>query len=81
MNLLLTIVLGGIAGWVASVVMHRSKKQGMLMDIVLGVVGSFVGGYVMTLLGQPGVTGFNLYSLAVSIGGACLVIAIGRAIK
>jgi uncharacterized membrane protein YeaQ/YmgE (transglycosylase-associated protein family) len=81
MNILLTLILGGIAGWIASIVMHRNKKQGMLMDIVLGIVGSFVGSYIMTFLGQAGVTGFNVYSLAVAVGGACLVIAIGRALK
>jgi uncharacterized membrane protein YeaQ/YmgE (transglycosylase-associated protein family) len=51
------------------------------MDIVLGVIGSLVGGLAMNFLGAPGVTGFNLYSLGVSVLGAILLIAIGRALR
>jgi uncharacterized membrane protein YeaQ/YmgE (transglycosylase-associated protein family) len=76
MGLILMLILGAVAGWLASVVMR--SPNGLLMDMVLGIVGSFVGGFVMNLLGQPGFTGFNLYGLLVSFIGAVLVIYIGR---
>ena len=78
MEFVLMIVLGAIAGWIASVIMGTNDSQGMLMDIVLGIVGAIVGGFVMTFFGQPGVTGFNLYSLIVSTIGAVLLIGLGR---
>lgn len=78
MNFILMIILGGVAGWLASIIMKNNHKQGMLMDIVLGVVGSFVGGWGMNMLGYAGVTGFNLYSLAVSVLGACVLVFVGR---
>ncbi len=81
MNILLWIVLGGFAGWVASLVMKRDDRQGLVGDIVLGIVGAVIGGFVMTMLGGQGVTGFNLYSLLVAIIGAVGVIWIARAIR
>jgi uncharacterized membrane protein YeaQ/YmgE (transglycosylase-associated protein family) len=78
MGLLLTLLFGAIAGMIASSVMRSSN--GMLMDIVLGIVGSFVGSWVMSLFGQTGTTGFNIWSLFVSVVGAIVVIALGRMI-
>jgi len=78
MDFLLWIVLGGLAGWIASQVMGSSR--GVLSDIILGIIGALVGGFTMNLLGQPGVTGFNLYSLLVSVLGAVVLIWIGRKI-
>ena len=76
MNILIWIVLGAIAGWIAGIVMKSDR--GLLEDIILGIVGSFVGGFVFNLMGQSGVTGFNLYSILVSAVGAMIVIFIGR---
>lgn len=78
MNFLLWILFGAIAGWVASVVMKTNASQGMLMDIIMGIIGALVGGWLFNQFGQPGVTGFNLYSFLVAIIGACVVIFIGR---
>jgi uncharacterized membrane protein YeaQ/YmgE (transglycosylase-associated protein family) len=78
MSFLLWIVLGALAGWIASIVMRTDEQQGWLMNIVMGIVGAFVGGLVMNLLGQPGVTGFDLYSILVAIGGAVLLIWLSR---
>lgn len=77
MELLLAIILGGLAGWLASVLMH-SPSQGVLKDIILGILGSLSGSFIFGLFGQAGVTGFNLYSLAVSVVGAIVLIALGR---
>ncbi|MGI5841140.1 MAG: GlsB/YeaQ/YmgE family stress response membrane protein [Patescibacteria group bacterium] len=81
MNLLLWILLGLIAGWLASVIMKTNAEQGPILDIVLGIVGAIVGGLVMNLLGFGGVTGFNIGSILVATLGAIVLIAIGRAIK
>lgn len=81
MNILLWIILGALSGWIASVVMKINGSQGLLMDIIMGVIGAVVGGFVLNLIGQPGVTGFNLYSFIVSIFGAILVIWLGRIVR
>jgi uncharacterized membrane protein YeaQ/YmgE (transglycosylase-associated protein family) len=78
MNLLLFVILGAIAGWLASVIMRTNSQQGVLMDIVLGIIGAFVGGMVMNLFGAPGATGFDLYSIVVATLGAVLLIALRR---
>ncbi len=81
MGILLWIVLGLIAGWLASVIMKTDASQGPVMDIVLGIVGAVVGGYVMNALGSSGVTGLNLYSVLVATLGAVILIWIGRMIQ
>ncbi len=68
------IILGLIAGWLASKIMGTSGTQGVLMDIVLGIVGALVGGFVFSLFGTAGVTGFNIWSLIVATIGAVIVI-------
>lgn len=65
--------MGLIAGFIASKIVNGSG-QGLLLDIVLGIVGAVVGGYLFTALGATGVTGFNLYSMFVAIVGAVVVI-------
>lgn len=79
MSILLWIVFGAIVGWIASAFMGTS--EGLLLDIVLGIVGAVLGGWLMSFLGQSGVTGFNLYSFLVAILGAVVVIAIVRALR
>lgn len=79
MEFLTWIILGALAGWVASLIMRTNAEQGALMNIVLGIIGAFVGGFIVNLFGAPGVTGFNLYSVLVAILGAALVIGIGKA--
>ena len=70
------IVLGGIAGWLASIIMKRNDQMGCIMNIVAGIVGAFVGGWVFSLFGGQGVTGFNLQSLLVAFVGAVIVLAV-----
>lgn len=80
LNIILWIIFGALAGWLASIVVGNNVRQGLVGDILLGIVGAIVGGFLMNLLGAPSVTGFNLYSLLVAIGGAIVLIAIGRAV-
>lgn len=77
MDLLLFVVLGGIAGWIASMIMGTDARQGWLMNVVLGIVGAFFGGFLMNLLGLQGASGFNLYSLIVAIVGAVALVWLG----
>ncbi len=81
MGIILWIIFGAIAGWIASVIMKTSSSQGTVTDIVLGIIGAVVGGFLMGLVGKPGVGGFDVYSLVVAVIGAIVVIYAGRLIK
>lgn len=81
MGIILWIIFGGLAGWMASVIMKNNSNQGTVTDIIMGIIGAIVGGFLMGLVGQSGVNGFNLYSFIVAIIGAIVVIYIGRMIK
>jgi uncharacterized membrane protein YeaQ/YmgE (transglycosylase-associated protein family) len=81
MNFLLFIILGGIAGWLASIIMHTNARQGVFLNIVVGIVGAFLGGLLFRMFGAAGVTGFNLWSLVVALIGAVVLLAIVRAVK
>jgi uncharacterized membrane protein YeaQ/YmgE (transglycosylase-associated protein family) len=81
MGILLWIIFGALAGWIASVIMKTNAKQDTMMDIVLGIVGAIVGGFLMGMIGQTGVTGFNLYSLVVAVIGSMIVIYLGRMMR
>lgn len=76
MNIILWIIFGAIVGWLASVIMGSGHS--IVWDIILGIIGALLGGFIMNALGSPGVTGFNLYSFIVAIIGAMIIIWIGR---
>lgn len=79
MGLLSWIIVGGLAGWLAKKFMKSS--YGMLTNIVIGIIGSFVGGFVYSLFGKTGVTGINLRSIWVALLGSCILIWISRKVK
>lgn len=81
MGILLWIVFGAVAGWVASMIMGTNASQGTLTDIIMGIVGAVVGGFLMQALGQPGASGFDVYSFIVAVAGACVVIWLGRVLR
>ena len=76
MGIISWIVLGGIAGWLASIVTKRNDRMGCITNIIAGIVGAAVGGWVFSLFGKSGVTGFNLPSLLVAFVGAVIVLAV-----
>jgi uncharacterized membrane protein YeaQ/YmgE (transglycosylase-associated protein family) len=81
-NILIWIVVGAIAGWLASLVMKTNRRQGLLEDIIVGVVGGLLGGFLLNVLGIGGaVTGFNITSILVAFVGAIVLLAILRAIR
>jgi uncharacterized membrane protein YeaQ/YmgE (transglycosylase-associated protein family) len=79
MSVLAWIVLGGIAGWLGSLMVNK-RGEGVFLDIVLGIVGGVVGGWIFAALGSTGVTGFNLWSLFVAVVGAAVLLAIKHAV-
>ncbi len=81
MNWLSWIVVGGIAGWIASMLTRNNARMGLLANIVVGVVGGLLGGFLMDLIGASGVTGFNLWSLLVSVIGATVLLWILNLIR
>ena len=80
MSIIAWIVLGLIAGFIASKLVNK-RGEGVVLDIVLGVVGAVVGGWLFDALGGVGVTGFNLWSILVAIVGAIVVLVIAHAIR
>jgi uncharacterized membrane protein YeaQ/YmgE (transglycosylase-associated protein family) len=79
MSIIAWIVLGLLAGFIASKVVDHSG-QGTIIDIVLGIVGAFVGGFLFTTFGSAGVTGFNIWSLVVATLGAIVVLVVKHAV-
>jgi uncharacterized membrane protein YeaQ/YmgE (transglycosylase-associated protein family) len=75
MSIIAWIVLGLIAGFVASKIVNHTG-EGVLLDIVLGVVGAVVGGWLFNTFGMPGVTGLNVYSLLVAVAGAVVFLVL-----
>lgn len=75
MGIILWIIFGGIAGYVASLIMETDAQQGIVLNVVIGIVGAVVGGWLMSVMGSSGVSGFNLYSFIVAILGAVVLIA------
>jgi uncharacterized membrane protein YeaQ/YmgE (transglycosylase-associated protein family) len=80
MSILGWIVLGIIAGYIASHIVDNGGK-GPLLDMVLGIVGALVGGFIFSALGAAPVTGFNLYSLFIAVIGAVVILVIYHAIE
>jgi uncharacterized membrane protein YeaQ/YmgE (transglycosylase-associated protein family) len=73
MGIIAWVILGLVAGFIASKIVHH-HGQGLVVDLILGVVGAFVGGFVVRLIGGRGVTCFNVWSLLVAIGGAVVLL-------
>ncbi len=81
LNILLWIILGALAGWIASIIMGTNAQMGALANIVVGIIGAFIGGFVMNALGTEGTTGFNIWSLLVAVLGAVILIFIARLLQ
>lgn len=80
MSILGWVILGIVAGFIGSKIVNK-QGEGLIMDLILGVVGAIVGGWLFTFFGQAGVTGFNLYSLLVAAVGAIVVLIVYHAIR
>lgn len=80
MGIIAWLILGAVAGWIASLIMKTDAEQGAIANIVVGIVGAVIGGFVFNLLGGSSVNGFNLYSLLVATVGAIILLAIYKAL-
>jgi uncharacterized membrane protein YeaQ/YmgE (transglycosylase-associated protein family) len=80
MSFIAWIVLGLIAGFIGSKIINK-RGDGLIRDILLGVIGAVVGGWLFHLFGMTGVTGLNIYSLIVAVVGAVVVLVIFHAIR
>ena len=79
MSILAWLILGLISGFIASKLVNKSG-EGVILDIVLGIVGAFVGGWLFNTFGQTGVTGLNIYSMLVAVVGAVVVLVLYHAV-
>ncbi len=75
------IIIGALAGWIASMITGNNREMGAGANILVGIVGGLIGGFAMNLLGGYGVTGFNLWSLFVAVIGAVILLLIVNAVK
>jgi uncharacterized membrane protein YeaQ/YmgE (transglycosylase-associated protein family) len=74
MSIIGWIVLGALAGWLASIITGRNAQMGCIANIVVGIIGGLIGGWVMSFFGGQGVTGFNIPSLIVALIGAVILL-------
>lgn len=81
-SIIIWLIIGGVAGWLASIVMKTNAQQGLVLDIVVGIIGAFIGGFLLSALGVGGgVTGLNLPSLLTAFIGAVVLLALLRVVN
>ena len=80
MSFIAWIILGLIAGFIGSKIVNK-RGEGLILDIILGIVGAIAGGWLFSMFGAAGVSGLNLYSLAVAIVGSIVVLVIYHAVR
>ncbi|WP_367568255.1 GlsB/YeaQ/YmgE family stress response membrane protein [Lacrimispora sp.] len=76
MGIISWIIIGALAGWIASMFTGNNKTMGAFANILTGIAGGLIGGFVMSILGGTGITGFNIWSLVVSIIGAVILLSV-----
>jgi uncharacterized membrane protein YeaQ/YmgE (transglycosylase-associated protein family) len=81
MGIVAWIIFGALAGWVASIIMKKNESMGAVANIITGIIGAFIGGFVMNLIGGWGITGFNLWSFIVAVLGSVILLAIVNLFK
>lgn len=76
MGIISWIIIGGIAGWLGSMITKDNEEMGVFKNIIVGIIGSFIGGFVFNILGGYGITGFNIWSLIVAVIGSVIFLSI-----
>jgi uncharacterized membrane protein YeaQ/YmgE (transglycosylase-associated protein family) len=77
LNFIVWLIVGGLVGWVASILMHTNAQQGILLNVIVGIVGAFIAGYVLTPffgISTINQNNFSLPALLVSLGGAVILL-------
>jgi uncharacterized membrane protein YeaQ/YmgE (transglycosylase-associated protein family) len=80
MNFILWLVIGALAGWIASMIMKTNAEQGLLIDIIVGIIGAFIGGYVVSFFGVDPDANL-IMSLVTAVIGAIILLAIVKAVR
>ena len=80
MGVIAWLILGALSGWIANRLMKNSSS-GLIDNIIIGIIGAFIGGFVFNFLGAQSITGFNLHSIFVSVVGACILLWIINKIR
>lgn len=75
-NIIVWLILGGISGWIASKITGHDENMGIGLNLVVGIVGAFIGGWLVGIIGLGPATGLNLWSFLISIVGAVILLAI-----
>ncbi len=78
MSIIAWIIFGALAGWIASIIMKTNEEQGAVANIIIGIIGAFIGGGLYQLIGGDGISGFNIVSLIVAIIGSVILIFLMR---
>ena len=78
MSIPLWVLLGGLAGWVASMIIGTNARMGVMANVIVGMLGSVIGGWIFNYFGNYGITGFNLYSFGVALVGACVLLLVAK---
>lgn len=81
MGIISWIVLGGLAGWVASIIMKKNSSMGLFANIIVGVIGAFIGGFIMNYFGGWDISGFNITSFLVALLGSIVLLAVINLVK
>lgn len=82
MSIVVWLLFGGIAGWIASIITGTNVRQGVMENITVGIIGAIVGGYIVTILGGRGISaGLDLHSLLVAVFGATVLLLGYRALS
>jgi uncharacterized membrane protein YeaQ/YmgE (transglycosylase-associated protein family) len=81
MGIITWIIFGGLAGWIGSMIMGTDASQGVFLNIVVGIIGAMIGGFVFSFFGAAGVTGFDFYSFAVAVIGSIIAIWLAQMLR
>jgi uncharacterized membrane protein YeaQ/YmgE (transglycosylase-associated protein family) len=81
MSILAWIIVGGIAGWIASMIMRTDEDQGIFLNVIVGIIGAFIGGFLIRLLGGDSASGSILYNTLVATVGAVILLAVVKAVR
>lgn len=81
MGILSWIILGALAGWIGSMITGNDAEMGALANIIVGIMGASIGGFLFGIIGGSGVTGFNIWSLLVAVVGAVVLLFIINALR
>ncbi len=80
-NFIIWLIIGGVIGWLASIVMRTDAQQGAFLNIVVGIVGSFIGGIVLRSFGKINNNDFSISALIAAFVGACILLAVVNLIR